>query len=87
MPSEEALAAVWRGLWPLTTLMLRSFQLVVAVAQGLVAVAQGVWPMTTLRGLWPVVLVETQATRPKTHRLDRFLLYNTGLLAVPPGEW
>ena len=67
--------------------MLRSFQLVVAVAQGLVAVAQGVWPMTTLRGLWPVVLVETQATRPKTHRLDRFLLYNTGLLAVPPGEW
>ena len=78
---------MWRGLWPLTTLMLRSFQLVVAVAQGLVAVAQGVWPMTTLRGLWPVVLVETQATRPKTHRLDRFLLYNTGLLAVPSGEW
>ena len=30
----------------MTTLMLRSFSLLVAVARGL-------WPMTTLRGLWP----------------------------------
>ena len=59
----------------------------VAVARGLVAVAQSVWSMTTLRGLWPVVLVETQTTRPKTHRLDTFLLYKEGLLAVRGGEW
>ena len=61
----------------MTTLMLRSFELLVAVAQGqvavargLVAVAGGLWPMTTLRRLWPVVLVQTHATRPETHRLD-----------------
>ena len=78
----------------MTTLMLRSFELLmavapglVAVARGLVAVARGLWPMTTLRSLWPVVLVETQTMRPETHRLDRFLLYNTGLLAVPCGKW
>ena len=65
----------------MTTLMLRSFELpmavargLVAVARGLVAVARGLWPMTTLGGLWPVVLVETHATRPKTHRLDKFSL-------------
>ena len=78
----------------MTTLMLRSFELLmavapglVAVARGLVAVARGLWPMTTLMGLWPVVLVETQATRPKTHRLDRFFLYKAGLLALPGREW
>ena len=71
---------VARGLWPMTTLMLRSFSLLVAVARGL-------WPMTTLRGLWPAVLVETQATRPKTHRLDSLLLHKVGLLALPAREW
>ena len=55
----------------MTTLMLRSFSLL------------GLWPMTTLRGLWPVVLVETQATQPKTHRLDSLLLHKAGLLALP----
>ena len=64
----------------MTTLMLRSFSLLVAVARGL-------WPMTTLRGLWPVVLVETQATRPKTHRLDSLFLHKAGLLALPGREW
>ena len=59
----------------MTTLMLRSFSLL------------GLWPMTTLRGLWPVVLVETQATQPKTHRLDSLLLHKTGLLALPAREW
>ena len=78
--SFSLLAAVARRLWPMTTLMLRSFSLLVAVARGL-------WPMTTLRGLWPAVLVETQATRPKTHRLDRLFLYKAGLLALPGGEW
>ena len=59
----------------------------VAVAGGLVAVAQSVWSMTTLRGLWPVVLVETQTTRPKTHRLDSLFLQKAGLLALPGREW
>ena len=63
------------GLWPMTTLMLRSFSLL------------GLWPMTSLRGLWPVVLVETQATQPKTHRLDSLLLHKAGLLALPAREW
>ena len=67
----QLLEAVARGLWPMTTLMLRSFSLL------------GPWPMTTLRGLWPVVLVETQATQPKTHRLDSLLLHKAGLLALP----
>ena len=62
------------------TLMLRSFSLLVAVARGL-------WPMTTLRGLWPAVLVETHATRPKTHRLDKDFLYKAGLLELPVREW
>ena len=48
---------------------------------------RGLWPMTTLRGLWPVVLVKTQATQPKTHRLDRFFRYQAGLLAAPGREW
>ena len=66
----------------MTTLMQRSFELLTAVAPGLVAVARslvavarGLWPMTTLRSLWPVVLVDAQPTRPKTHRLDSFFLY------------
>ena len=71
----QLLEAVARGLWPMTTLMLRSFSLL------------GLWPMTTLRGLWPVVLVETQATQPKTHRLDSLLLHKAGLLALPGREW
>ena len=73
--SLQLLEAVTRGLWPMTTLMLRSFSLL------------GLWPMTTLRGLWPVVLVETQATQPKTHRLDSLLLHTAGLLALPAREW
>ena len=73
--SLQLLEAVARGLWPMTTLMLRSFSLL------------GLWPMTTLRGLWPVVLVETQATQPKTHRLDSLLLHKAGLLALPAREW
>ena len=67
----------------MTTLMLWSFELLTAVApglvavgRGLVAVARGLWPMTTMRSLWPVVLVDAQPTRPKTHRLDRLFLYN-----------
>ena len=59
----------------MTTLMLRSFSLLVAVARGLVAVAVA------------VVLVETQATRQKTHRLDTFFRYKAGLLALPCREW
>ena len=55
----------------MTTLMLRSFSLLVAVARDLVA----------------MVLVETEATQPKTHRLDSLLLHKVGLLALPALEW
>ena len=56
------------------TLMLRSFSLLVAVARGLVAVARGLVAVARclVAVAVAVVLVETQATRQKTHRLDTF---------------
>ena len=75
--------AVGRGLWPMTTLMLRSFSLPVAVAGGL-------WPMTTLmlRGFSLLVAVAPGlGALRETRRLGRRFLYKAGLLALPRGEW
>ena len=60
---------------------------------------QALDPSPKVRGLWPLLLVETRAlwglwpklppqtTRPKTHRLDKLFLYKAGLLALPGREW